>query len=144
MSVTALSSPNQDLTGRVGVLHEDAEIGVVGKYRAADAVEWDELTPDEMGGYLLFHLTQDVSIEDTPDYAPVIGPILEALHARPYAGIEVVGDIGNGASRHFQPNFIIGTTFTLEPASNIGLVVEFVTGDAIDTDELYVGGTLRF
>jgi hypothetical protein len=144
MAVTALSSPNQDLTARVGLLKGDAEVFVTGKYESADAVEWDELTPDQMGAGVLLHLTQDISIEDTPAYAPVIGPILEALHARPYAGFEVVGDIGNGASRHFQPNIILGTTFTIAPASNIGLVVEFVTGDAIETDEVYIGGRLRF
>jgi outer membrane murein-binding lipoprotein Lpp len=141
MTVAALSSPNQDLTARVGVLQGDAEIGVTGKYNHADNVEWDELTPDIMGPYLLFHLTQDASIEDTAEPSP-IGPLLESLHARPYAGLEVVGPF-EGA-RSMQPNFIVGSTFTLDPAANIGLVVEYIDGDMVDTGEVYIGGVLRF
>ena len=136
-----LSSPNQDLTARVGVRDGDTEIFVTGKYEAADNVEWDRLTPTDVGAGILFHLTQEGSIEDTPDLAPIIGPLLETLNARPYAGIELVGPL-EGEQRRIQYNFIAGTTFTLD--SNIGLVVEYIDGDQVETGGVYIGGVFMF
>jgi hypothetical protein len=144
IAVTAMSSSQRDLDARLGYLHgENTEVGVSAKYEVADSVEWDELTPDGLGPYVMFYPTIEAEITDLPALGP-LGPILESFNAQPYGGIEIVGNIGNGEARNFQPNYILGTRFSIDQSPNVFLNVEFVTGDAIDTDQVKLGGTVRF
>lgn len=121
-----LTAPESDLTARIGVQKDNTEVGIVGKYLVSDDIEWGP-EPDFIGPYLIFHLTQDVSIEDTPDASP-FKAFLESLHAQPYAGLEIIAPYG-GSQRKFQPNFIAGTRFTIDPLSNFSLIVEWDDGD---------------
>lgn len=139
-TVHALTGQDVDLTARVGVITENeglggTEVGFTAKYARSSEIAWGP-EPDLVGGYLLFHLTQEVSIEDLPDRSPVAG-LLEALHARPYAGLELVGPI-DGEQRKVQPNWIVGTKFTIAPVSNWALLTEYVDGDEQD-GELSIG-----
>jgi hypothetical protein len=142
-TIWGLSSPTQDLTARVGLQDGNAEIGVTAKYVVADDVEWDQLTPDLLGPYLAFYPSIDASVTDEPSPAPgPIGPWLESLHAKPYFGMEVVGALEG--KRSMQPNFFVGSVFTVDTASNIALVIEYLDGDMVDTGEVYIGGRLKF
>lgn len=131
MTIWTLTGQDIDLTARVGVITENSdiggtEVGVVAKYLTSSEISWGP-EPDYVGGYLLFHLTQEVSIEDTPEASP-IKDMLESLNVCPYAGLELVGGIGE----HFekvQPNWILGTKFTIDTVSNWALVAEYVDGD---------------
>jgi hypothetical protein len=144
MAVTALSSSQQELDARLGYLPtETTEIGVSAKYEVADSVEWDELTPDAIGPYVMFYPTIEAEITDLPALGP-LGPILESFNAQPYGGIEIIGNIGNGEARNFQPNYILGTRFSVDQSPNVFLNVEFHTGDAIETDTVKIGGTVLF
>jgi len=139
-----LSGSRTDLIARVGLeIQEDgvlnhAEAGIVVKYGDSDEIKWE---PEIAGGYLLFHLTQDVTIEDTPSPSP-IGPILEALHARPYAGLEIVGNTDSRV-RNVQPNWIFGSRFGLSPDSSMSLVTEYSDGDQAAGD-VYIGLRLAY
>jgi len=135
-----LSGQHTDLIARVGAENDNTEVGAVVKYVHRDEIKWGP-EPDIAGAYLLFHLTQDVTIEDTLKPSP-IGPVLEALHARPYAGLEVVGNTDSRA-RNAQPNWIAGTRFSLSPGSRVALVVEYTDGDQAAGD-VFLGIRGRF
>jgi len=136
----ALTSQSTDLTARVGVENDNVEIGAVAKYANSAEIEWGP-EPDYAGGYLIFHLTQDVTIEDTPDPSP-LKDFLEALHAKPYAGLEILGEV-TGSQRSVQPNWIAGTTFSMSEDANWFLVTEYVDGDQA-SGEMHVGIMGRF
>lgn len=126
MTSAVLTGHDTDLAVRAGYLDDNTEVGMVVKYAVSDEIDWG-LEPDIYGGYIIFHLTQNVSIEDTPEYSP-LKPFLESLHARPYAGMEIVGS-PDKYLRRFQPNWIAGTAFTLSKDGNISLNVEYIDGE---------------
>ncbi len=142
LTAWGLSAPNNDLTARVGLENEkgDTEVGFTAKYLTTSEIPWGP-EPDLVGAYMIFHLTQDVTIEDTPQPS-ILQPWLESLHARPYAGLELVGPI-DGHGRKVQPNWLLGTSFTVEPLGDWALVTEYVAGDQV-VEGWYVGGKLRF
>lgn len=143
LALWGLSAPEQDLTARIGLERGNAEVGLTAKYVASESIALDEgeIEPDEIGGYLIFHLTQDVTVEDTPNRSP-IAPFLESLHARPYAGLELVSPY-SGDGRKFQPNWIVGTEFTIAPMDDFAFVVEYVDGEQ-GTNGVFLGGRARF
>jgi hypothetical protein len=138
MTVWGITGQDTDLTARVGVLENNVEIGATAKYGVASEIEFGPV-PDRWGPYLLFHLTQVATIEDTPEPSP-LQPFLEALHARPYAGVELVT---NDELNDVQPNWIAGSTFTLSEDGNIGLVVEYLDGDS-QSGDTHIGIVGRF
>lgn len=145
MTAWALSGQETDLDVRGGILDEltnvgGTEVGFTVKYARTNDIPWGP-EPDVIGGYLIFHLTQDVTIEDTPQASP-LQDWLEALHARPYAGVELVGPI-DGHQRKVQPNWILGSKFTLSEDSDWALVAEYLDGDQADGD-VSVGGMFKF
>ena len=140
MTSSVMTAQNTDLAVRAGILDGDTEAGVVVKYATSDEIEWGP-EPDIYGGYVIFHLTQEVTIEDTPEYS-ILQPFLETLHARPYAGLEIVGS-SDKSMRNFQPNWIAGTAFTLSEDGNISLNVEYVDGD-FGSSDVFVGIQARF
>ncbi len=132
VTVWGLSGQDMQLQARLGVEKDNTEVGAVVKYSVADDIEFGP-EPDIAGAYLIFHLTQEVTIEDTPDPSP-LQPFLEALHARPYAGVELVGNVDRGNGGSIQPNWLFGTAFTLAEESNVALVVEYADGDQAPSD----------
>lgn len=138
MTTSVLSGQQTDLAFRAGILDGNTEAGAVVKYDVADEISWGP-QPDAYGGYIIFHLTQDVTIKDTQEISP-LQPFLEALHARPYAGLELVGD---RSLKDVQPNWIAGTAFTLSEGGNISLNVEYVDGD-FNSSDVFIGIQGRF
>jgi len=140
MSTSVMTSQNTDLSVRAGGFVEpNTEVGAVVKYATSDELDWG-FSPDIYGGYVLFHLTQEVSIEDTPEPS-ILQPFLESLKARPYAGLELTGD--KRANYRVQPNWILGTSFGLSEESNVTLNVEYITGDT-SPDDVFIGIQARF
>ena len=135
-----MTGQDTDLVGRLGVENNGTEVGGVIKYGVSDDITWGP-EPEFAGAYLLFHLTQEVSIEDVGELSP-LQPWLEQLHALPYAGLEVVGNT-DSRFRNAQPNWIAGTKFVLDPEANVGLVVEYSDGDQARGD-VYVGMRYQF
>ena len=135
-----MTSSHTDLAARVGMENDGTEVGAVVKYGVADDIKWGP-EPEIAGGYILFHLTQDVTIEDYPDHSP-LKPFLDLLHTRPYAGLEIVGSTDSRA-RNAQPNWIAGTAFTLTESDAAALIVEYSDGDQA-TGDVYIGGVYRF
>ena len=133
-----MTAQDTDLTARVGSLKDNVEVGGTAKYGVSSEIEWGP-TPQSWGPYLLFHLTQDITVEDEPEASP-LKPILDALHARPYAGLELVT---NDELNDVQPNWIAGTTFTLSEDGDVGLVVEYLDGDQ-QSGDTHVGIVWRF
>ena len=140
IALWGLSSSHTDATGRIGVDRGGAEVGIVAKQVISDEIEWGP-EPDLVGAYAIFHLTQDVTIADTEEHSP-LQPILEALHARPYVGVEIVGSTDERA-RHAQPNWIAGTRFSLHPEGSIAIVTEYLDGDQARGD-VFVGLRVAF
>lgn len=141
MTATALSGGNTDLSARIGVRTGDTEIGGLIKYVAKDDIEWGP-EPDFGGGYILFYLSQDVTIEDTPQ-SSILQPWLEALHAQPYAGLELVAACDTQSANDVQPNWIVGTRFTMTEDASAALVVEYIDGDQAAGD-LFLGFSYLF
>ena len=137
---TVMTAQNTDLAIRAGYIVDNTEVGGVVKYVNSSEIEWGP-EPDLYGGYIIFHLTQDVSIKDTPEYSP-LRPWLEALHAKPYAGLELVNNSW-GDGLQIRPNWIAGTSFVLSEESNLALNVEYIDGDASSGD-VFIGIQGRF
>ena len=140
-----LTAPGTDLTARVGLLTENAEIGgtevfMTAKYAKSDEIEWGP-EPDLIGGGIIFHLTQQATIEDLPDYSPLQG-LFAMLRAMPYAGFELVGPI-SGEQREVQIDWILGTKFVLDPISDYAIVVEYLDGDQVAGD-VHIGIMARY
>lgn len=135
-----MTSSETDLMGRLGVVRDNTEIGLTAKYARTSEVPWGP-EPDIAGGYLLFHLTQEVTIEDTPEPSP-LKDFLEALHASPYAGLEIVGSVADDRLGDFQPNWIAGTKFTLDEGASWALVTEYTDGDQA-AGQVYIGVMIR-
>ena len=71
LTAWAISGQYTDLIARVGVENDGTEIGGVIKYGISDDIEWGP-EPESAGAFLIFHLTQDVTVSDTLDPAPWI------------------------------------------------------------------------
>lgn len=134
-----LTGQNTDLTLRGGLRQANAEVFGTVKYDVTSQAEFDD--PDIMGGGIIFHLSQDATIEDTLQPSP-LGPLLEMLHAQPYAGLEIVGGT-DSTTQEFQPNWIFGTAFTLGADGNFAVNVEYIDGDQMSSD-VNVGIMARF
>ena len=137
MTVWGISGQGMDLVGRVGIQKNNAEGGAVLKYAAGDI---GDVEPDVVGGYLIFFPTYDITVNDTPESSP-LKDFFDALHARPYSGLEIVTPIEGHTE--VRPNFIMGSLFTLDPLDNWGFVVEWMDGDGLVSQngdsEVFVG-----
>ena len=140
LTTSVMTGSDTDLTVRAGIIQENTEIGAVVKYGVSSEVEWGP-EPDAYGGYVIFHLTQEVTIEDTPEYS-LIQPWLERLNARPYAGLELVGSCDDTIS-DVQTNWILGTSFTMSEDADISLNIEYIDGDQAAGD-VYIGMGYKF
>lgn len=141
---TALTSQNTDLTLRGGVREGDTEIGGVIRRGKSSDMEWGPRF-DDLGVYVIFYLSHDVTITDTLDPS-LIQPFLESLHAQPYAGLELVGSARHPLS-NIRPNWMLGTAFTLAESgeNNVALNVEYVDGDQIAGDvSIGIQGLYKF
>lgn len=134
-----LSGQDADMIGRLGVMMpemEELEAGGVIKYWSADLE--GEYTPVIGGVYLIRHFTIEARIEDKPERGP-LGPILEGLALRPYAGIEVVCP-WKGDEHDPRWNVIAGTLFSADPDYKWAIVIEGVAGDGYISSEDDSGG----
>ena len=134
MTASVLTGQDTDLSVRAGVINDGTEVFGTIKYGIAGDVDWQTSNIDQAGIGVIFHLTQEVTIEDTPD-ASLIQPWLEALNARPFAGVELVANVD--ANEHFsdmRPVWIVGTAFTLSDDAKTSLNVEYVDGDRVAGD----------
>jgi len=149
MTAWVLTSPNTDLQVQLGmeIQSEDpnsigkTEFGLVAVYETASEIPWGP-QPDRIGAYVDFFLTQLVQIEDSPQASP-IKAFLDDLNAQPYAGLAILVDV-DGEQRRVKSSWHVGTLFTLDKASNIGLAVQYADGPGIETGGVYVGGRGRF
>lgn len=140
MTVWTVTGQQTDLLARVGVEDSDGtEIGVEAMWDVSEDIEEDQWEPDLIGPYLIFNLSQEITITDTPEISP-IKDLLESLNARPYTGIAI---LGSRLDSDIQPQYIGGTKFYLTPDSQWALAVEYTTGD-VQPDEVYIGLTGRF
>ncbi len=141
---TALTGQDTDLTLRGGIREGDTEFGAVARRGKTSDIDWGPRF-DDLGAYVIFYLSQDITIADTRDPS-LIQPFLEALHAQPYAGLELVGSARHIGS-NVRPNWIVGTAFTLTESKedNIAVNVEYVDGDQIAGDvSVGIQGKYRF
>jgi len=124
------TSQETDLNLRVGVLDDKGttEIGVEAEYERSDGIE-PSYRPDRIGPYIIFWLTQEVTIEDTPEPSP-LKDLLEALSARPYVGLNLMG-VPDDGWRDIQPNIEVGSFFTIDPESDLGMYVAYKDGDNV-------------
>ena len=136
------TSQETDLNLRVGVLDDKGttEIGVEAEYERSAGIE-PSYRPDRIGPYVIFWLTQEITIEDTPEPSPLKN-LLEALSARPYAGVNLMG-VPEDGWRDIQPNISVGSFFTIDPASDLGMYVEYKDGDTV-VPGTYIGLSGRF
>jgi len=143
MTTSVVTGQDTDLTVRAGYLMDGTEVGGVVKYGVADDIEWGPTNIDYAGPYIIFHLTQEATIEDLPDTSP-LQPFLESLNARPYAGMELVANIEDGEHiSDMRPVWVFGTSFTLTEDASTSLNVEYADGDRVRGD-VSVGIQHRF
>jgi len=144
LTAWGLSGHAADLVGRVGIERDDAEAGVTVKYWSSN-LDWGP-SPDAAGAYFIYHLTQEITVEDTPETSP-IQDVLESLNARPYAGFEFVTPTG-GRHRTVDMNWILGTSFTADPDRRWAFVTEYTAGNGAvsgrDNNVLSIGARGRF
>lgn len=135
LATTLMSGQDTDLKVLVGSRTGDVEVGGVIQYTKKDDIEWGP-EPTEVGVYVRYYLTQDVTVEDTPQPS-VFAPWLEQFHARPYVGLDLMGSTDRSV-RHVQPNWVIGTAFSLEDdvddVSRAFINVDYVDGDQAKGD----------
>jgi hypothetical protein len=146
LTAWALTAPDSDLTVMVGAEKLNAEgngateVGFVAKYAVASDIPWGP-QPDQVGAYVNFWLSQLLSIEDLPAASPLKN-LIEALHAQPFAGAELVVDV-DGEGRKVGVNWQVGTLFTLDPLSDFGLAVLYLDGER-EENGVFIGGRGRF
>lgn len=146
-TATALTGQETDLTLRMGVVTENADLGstelyATAKYLRSSEIPWGP-EPDLVGAGIIFYPTFDIAIVDTPQPSP-IKSIIEALHARPYVLLELVAPV-DGHQRKVQPNWAVGTLFVLDPVPNLGIKVEYIDGDQVERDTLVgISGAWKF
>ena len=146
LTAWTLTAPTSDLTVLVGAERLNAEgtgateVGFVAKYAVSSEIPWGP-QPDQVGGYVNFWLSQLVGIEDLPEASPFKN-LLEALHAQPFAGAELVVDV-DGEGRKVGVNWQVGTLFTLDPLSDFGVAVLYLDGER-EENGVYIGGRGRF
>lgn len=140
-----LKAPDSDVNLRVGTAlgeARNAEVCVEIGYNSSSMN--DDGTPDRIGGVFIYHLTQEVRWDDTPDPSPFAG-ILEALQARPFVGIGCMMDRGD---QRLEGKWLVGTTFADHPDRPWAIVVEYQDGDGLvtarDDSAVFFGARLTF
>jgi hypothetical protein len=106
---------------RLGWEEDELEFGGTAKWFTADP-EW-ELTPDLVGGYLIFYLTQQGKIADRlPDN--IFETWIHELGARPYGGLELLTATSPDSHRT-NVTWLAGTLFSTDPKYATALSVEY-------------------
>jgi len=132
LAMTLMNGQNTDLKALVGVKEGNTELGGIVQWRKKDDIDWGP-EPTEVGAYVRYYLTtQDAIIEDTPE-SSLLAPWLDRLHARPYVGLDFLGST-DCSMRHVQPNWVVGTTFSLEP-KDVGDAKTFINVAYTDGDQ---------
>lgn len=139
MTAWGLSAPNNDLTAMVGLENAAGTTEVALVAKCLKTSELDLGQPDLIGASITLWLTQDVTIEDTPEPS-IIQPWLEAMHMRPYVRFETVTPI---RKQQWQPNWAVGSAFTMEELGDWAIITEYIQGDQV-VRGAYVGGRLKF
>lgn len=134
LTTWSMTSQETNYTGMVGYKIDNTEVGAIVQYPGN--VDFDD--PDLLGCYLTWHLTQVVSIEDTPRHSPV-KDLVESLIAVPYVRLEILAGLDGGKIGSMQPNWAAGSTFRLSADSPWAVVAEYYDGDAVVDEEMRVG-----
>lgn len=145
MTVSALTAPDADGVGRVGIESDGTELFATAKYYVSQDIPWGP-QPDIWGAGILFYPTLDLSFLDTPGPS-LFGPLLETLHMQPYGGVEFnIPDDGTG--RQVQNLWIAGSKFTLGEESDWALILEYQDGNqgvtSDDEHAVFVGARAAF
>ena len=145
MTAWGLTAPDSDVNLRLGLTvgeEKNAEIAVEVGYDSSQMN--NDGTPDRVGGVFIYHLTQELRWDDTPDESPIAG-VLEALSARPYVGLGCMMDRGDS---RIEGKWIAGTTFADNPDRPWAFVVEYQDGDGLvtarDDSAVFFGVRLEF
>ncbi len=143
MTTWGLTAPDSDVNLRIGrTIGDTGEVfGEIG-YNSSSLN--NEGQPDRFGGGFIYHLTQELRWEDTPDPSP-LASIFNTLQARPYVGIACMTDRG---TQVVEGKYIVGTTFADNPDMPWAFVVEWQAGDgmvtASDDEAVFLGARLKF
>lgn len=123
-----MTAPDSDANFRLGTMvGENAE--VVGEVGYDSSSFNNDGTPDRFGVLLIYHLTQELHWEDTPDPSPFAG-ILQALQARPYVG---AGPMMARGDQRLEGKWVAGTTFADHPDRPWAFNMEYQDGDGMVT-----------
>jgi hypothetical protein len=143
MTAWGLTAPDSDVNLRLGgKVGDNGEVfGEVG-YNSSSFN--DDGTPDRIGGGFIYHLTQEIQWEDTPDPSP-FADILSSLQARPYIGIGCMADRG---TQTLEGKYIAGVTFAVSPEMPWAFVAEWQEGDGLvtvnDDSAVFFGARFRY
>lgn len=142
VAVWGLTAHDADFVGRV-VTQVDADLWLGPQVSFWVEPEGDDYRPEAAGVVLIRTLTQEASIEDTPDPSP-IGPIIEDMEARPYAGLALLfpwkNPKGTKPLNNSRLNAIGGIEFSTDPDWKWSIVVEGMAGDGLISSEDDTGG----
>lgn len=145
MTTWGLTAPDSDLNLRLGATVGEARNAEVFAELGYDSSQMNnDGTPDRIGGGFIYHLTQELRLEDTPSHSP-FKDALEFLNARPYVGIGCMMDRGDS---RLEGKWIAGTTFADHPARPWAFVVEYQDSDGLvtarDDSAVFFGVRLEF
>jgi hypothetical protein len=117
-----------------GTLEAVVEVG----YDASRDIE--SVSPDRIGGLLIYHPTQVLQWEDTPPLFSPFAGVLNSLEARPYVG---VGPMVNWDTQQLEAKWVAGVAFANSPARPWAVTVEYQDGDgpvtAVDDSGVFIG-----
>ena len=145
MTAWGLAGPDSDANLRFGTT-----LGEKGNAELDVELGWNSSsfnndgTPDRIGAIFIYHLTQEIRWDDTPELSP-IADVLEALRARPYIGVGGMMDRGD---QRLEGKWAVGTTFADSPDMPWAFTVEYQDGDGLvtarDDSAVFFGVRLEF
>ncbi len=145
MTTWGLTAPDSDANFRVGLTVGEAQNAEIAFEVGYDSSSLNnDGTPDRLGGVFIYHLTQELRWDDTPDPSP-FKDLLDTLQARPYVGVGIMVDRGD---QRLEGKWIAGSTFADHPDRPWAFVAEWQSGDglvtAYDDEAVFFGVRLEF
>jgi hypothetical protein len=140
-----MTAPDSDVNARVGAtLVDDGSLEGVVEVGYDSSRDLETVSPDRIGGLLIYHPTQVLQWEDTPVLSP-FADVLDSLEARPYVG---VGPMVNWDTQELEAKWVAGVTFADSPARPWAFTIEYQDGDgpvtATDDSAVFLGFRCEF